>query len=345
MSNLLDNLNSEYWANFNYLEPAKSPNRIVAYVEDNQDISFWRLVLEEFETEKLKFDVCLDTNLVTGKYNLLKNKNRLNNFMIICIDSDYHYILDNTTEISRLINNNPYIFQTYTYSIENYKCYANSLSILYSQITNCSESPIDFKKLLKTFSLIIHKAFLWSVYFYQISDTISFPIKELSKLLQIKINTNIQNQETNYFQELQNRFANKIKELEQLFPDFSDKIKNIAKLINSEDTYLLINGHALFDYVVSPFLRLACDYGFIKKLKEIENSKLNSAEKKQRINQYRNQTLDAGNVRIGIKNNVLQALNNNTNYQNCKFYNKIKSRISEFVENFKKKNLLAIQES
>lgn len=47
--------------------------------------------------------------------------------MIACVDADYDYILQGATEMSRQMLENPYIFHTYAYAIENFQCYAKGL--------------------------------------------------------------------------------------------------------------------------------------------------------------------------------------------------------------------------
>ena len=58
-------LNSDFVAAANALRPKKAQHRIVAYVESYDDISFWRTLFDEFESEKIHFEVMLParTNL------------------------------------------------------------------------------------------------------------------------------------------------------------------------------------------------------------------------------------------------------------------------------------------
>ena len=47
---------------------------------------------------------------------------------------------------SKIVNENIYIFQTYTYSIENYKCLAESLNRICRQITKENYKPQKLKQ-------------------------------------------------------------------------------------------------------------------------------------------------------------------------------------------------------
>ena len=63
---LVCNITSEYIAAANRLKPNRSQVRIVAYVESYDDITFWRDVLDEYETEKVRFEVMLPSRTTLG---------------------------------------------------------------------------------------------------------------------------------------------------------------------------------------------------------------------------------------------------------------------------------------
>ena len=128
---LTDNINSQYFEAINKMTPKKARRRIVVYVESYDDVFFWRSVLGRYEDDKLTFDIMLPSrnqHLDRGKKaaisNMLKGVGR---DMIACVDADYDYILQGATEMSRQMLENPYIFHTYAYAIENFQCYAKGL--------------------------------------------------------------------------------------------------------------------------------------------------------------------------------------------------------------------------
>ena len=47
--------------------------------------------------------------------------------MIACVDADYDYLLQGSSEGSRSLLHTPYVFHTFAYSIENLQCYAKGL--------------------------------------------------------------------------------------------------------------------------------------------------------------------------------------------------------------------------
>jgi hypothetical protein len=118
-SDLLDYLNSDYMAAFSALEPKAAPQRVLVYIESDDDIVFWRNVLAPFERNIISFDIQLPVKNGFEKGKLAALDRHSGTHCLICVDSDYDYLLQNTTKMSKRINNNPFIFQTYAYSIEN----------------------------------------------------------------------------------------------------------------------------------------------------------------------------------------------------------------------------------
>jgi len=125
MSRLLDNIKSDYFKAINSLKPKKAAKTIMVYIENEDDIPFWRGVFDRYAPH-LHFEISFPSyHLARGKEEVLKIQ--AGEYLLLCVDSDYDYLLQDATEVSKRINHDPYIFQTYTYSIENYKCYAESL--------------------------------------------------------------------------------------------------------------------------------------------------------------------------------------------------------------------------
>ena len=159
--NLRDNISSEYFAAANKLNGQNGRKKIVAYVEAYDDIYFWRTILKDFETKNCYFEVMLPSkvSLNKGKKAVLMNliSNGIGENMIACVDADYDYLLQNTTDISQKINTSPYVFHTYAYAIENLQCFAPSLHDVCVAVTLNDKTIFDFEKYLYVYSLsLIH---------------------------------------------------------------------------------------------------------------------------------------------------------------------------------------------
>jgi len=138
-------------------------NDITAFVEGLDDETFWGDVFSKFAPSlKIKFEAhSRNHEYKTGKLAVLKRQNETNQNLILCVDSDFDYLLKDKD-----INENPYIFQTYTYAIENYKCAPKSLSRLVKTVT-LEKPDFDFVKFFAQYSRIIFPFFLLSLYFEQ----------------------------------------------------------------------------------------------------------------------------------------------------------------------------------
>ena len=189
MKRLQDNLNSQYIAYANRLRPNGAKQRIVAYVESYDDVFFWRNVLQEFEDDKHYFEVMLPSrnSLSKGKKSVLMNTlgNNLGDCMIACVDADYDWLMSGVTPVSRFVIENPYVFHTYAYAIENYQCYAPSLHSVCVMSTLNDKMPFDLEAFMSEYSAIIWPLFVWNVWAYrygrfkefcmsQFADTVSF---------------------------------------------------------------------------------------------------------------------------------------------------------------------------
>ena len=58
-TNLLDNLSADFMAAISKLQPKSAPQKVLVYVESDDDIAFWRDILSPFEQNKLRFDIQL----------------------------------------------------------------------------------------------------------------------------------------------------------------------------------------------------------------------------------------------------------------------------------------------
>lgn len=327
---LLDNLNSDLLAASSALMPKGSPQRVLVYVEGDDDISFWRGILAPFEKNGLNFDIQLPVQnaLEKGKSAVLEFADRVGNNLILCVDSDYDYLLQDTTSTSALINGNKFIFQTYTYSIENLLCYASSLHSICVQSTKNDARLIEFEELLKLYSKIVHRLFLWSVYFAFKQDSSSFVLSNFCDTVKILEKAVAAERFSTALQGLKNRVEAKIQELEERFPNDKPHIAALEerlKLLGAEEAnaYLFMQGHTIKDNVVLMFLR-----PIIKKLSNLKYEQIkqisDKESMKQQIKAYKNQIIP-----------IELVLNSNTEYKSCFLYEKIHRDLEQYVDSLK----------
>ncbi|MFW5503099.1 MAG: DUF4435 domain-containing protein, partial [Segatella copri] len=154
---LTDNINSQFFEAANRMTSKKARRKIVAYVESYDDVFFWRSVLGKFENEKRYFDIMLPTR----NQHLDRGRD-----MIACVDADYDYLRQGSTESSQQMLENPYIFHTYAYAIENFQCYARGLHETCVMVTLNDRRIFDFEHFLEAYSRTIWPLFVWHMLFY-----------------------------------------------------------------------------------------------------------------------------------------------------------------------------------
>lgn len=326
---LKDNISSSYFDAANKLYPKKTRRKIVAYVESYEDVAFWKELLAEFETDERYFQVMLpsSTTLSKGKKMVLMNTlntTELGKSLIACVDSDYDFLMQDTTASSRKINGNDYIFQTYTYAIENYRCYAESLHNVVVQATLNDRHLVDFSKYLRRYSEITYPLFLWSVWFYRKHDTRTFPMCDFNhvvRLLQVSLRNPYQS-----LDELAKRVNAKLQELERDFPKQKPGVVAMGEELRElglipETTYLYIQGHHIQDNVVMKLLNPICTV--LRRQREEEIQRLAGHDE-----QYRNELTSYQNS----QSNVLNVLKKNTGYKGLFLFQWLHDDLRRFVE-------------
>jgi hypothetical protein len=313
---------------FNRSQPKSKPEEIKVYVEDKSDVAFWHGILSPYANQNsitFKITPYTENNASTGKDKLVKQFSHVNKNILICLDSDYDYLLQ--SKVAQDIEKyKPYIFQTYAYAMENLKCYAESLNNLCVKATNSTNNTVDLADFLKSYSRIIYPLLLWNL--YGNSKKKNKPSrKNFAKLVTFG------NTDFNDYVITPDNFQEKLtiikksvdKELKSITTDesFITFSQNLTPLgLNEENAYLFINGHYLYDFV-SKFLIAICDE--LKKEAEDEIIRLaNEKNRESKVKGYENSITD-----------VTSLLNHNDKFTDCPFFKKIKTDIESYLATFK----------
>ncbi len=326
---LTDNINSQYFEAINKMTPKNARRRIVVYVESYDDVFFWRSVLGRYEDDKLTFDIMLPSrnlHLDRGKKaaisNMLKGVGR---DMIACVDADYDYILQGATEMSRQMLENPYIFHTYAYAIENFQCYAKGLHETCVMVTLNDHRIFNFERFLQSYSQTIWPLFVWHVVFLQRRKmTMHFDMCEFNKVVVLP-SVRIQNPKW-AIEYLSKKVRAKMFQLERRFPKLKDALPETERMlrdlgINDNNTYLYIQGHHLFDLVVSPVVQTVCDILRNEQENDIRDRAVHSEQARTEIACYEN---SLGKVKMMMKKN--------TCYQFSPEFQKILADVERYLE-------------
>lgn len=326
---LRDNLTSSYFNAANRLYPKKARRRIIAYVESYDDIPFWRSLFEEFQNDECYFQVMLPsaTSLAKGKKMVLMNTlntAELGKSLIACVDSDYDFLLQGGTATSRKINGSKYIFQTYTYAIENHHCYAESLHEVCVQATLNDRPLIDFVAFMTRYSQIAYPLFLWNIWFYRQRDTYTFPMSDFNSYVRLQ-DVSLRHPE-HCLEAMQRTVTAKLSELRKRFPRLIEPVDalgvELKKLgLMPDTTYLYIQGHHIMDNVVMKLLTPVCTV--LRREREQEIKKLAEHDE-----QFRNELTCYQNSQI----NVELMLKKNSAYRTLFLHQWLREDIMDFLE-------------
>ncbi len=330
-SRLRDNLNSSYFEAANALRSKTARHRIVAYVESYDDIYFWRTVLSEFENDKRYFEVMLPSkiNLTRGKKSVLMNfleGEPLGKDMIACVDADYDYLIKGATETSKRILNNPYIFHTYAYSIENLQCYATSLHNVCVAVTLNDRSLIDLYEFVRQYSVAIFPLFVWSIWHYRRPIYTEFTISEFNKTIELG-GFNLGNPEAS-IQNVRNKVGKRIAALQRLHPDAKESYLELKREliedygITPDTTYLYIQGHHLFDKTIVPVLSKICNRLMHDREQEIRRQSVHGTQMRNELSCYNHSVQD-----------IAQMLKKNTAYTKSTPYKHLVADLERFMSN------------
>ncbi len=287
--------------------------RIVAYVESYDDILFWRNILSFLEDDTRYFEVMLpniNKHLERGKKSaitaLAANK-QLGEYMIACVDADYDYLMQGCSSTSKAVLENPYVFHTIAYSIENLQCYAQSLHNVCVMATLNDHIRFDFVEFLHTYSRIIYPLFVWNVWHYRNERYNKFSLinfcqmVETGKLKSATINDTLLHLSQKVEKKIlffRQHLPNKIPEVEALDRELREKLG-----IKPEETYLYIQGHHLFEHVVAPLVQHIC-YALVREREDdIRRTASHATQARNELSCYTNSIQD-----------ITQMLKKNTGY-------------------------------
>ena len=331
MKRLTEYLNSKFIEAANTLRPKKAAQRIIAYVESYDDISFWRSVFNEYESENVHFEIMLParTKLTKGKKQAMMNLlgKAYGRNMIACVDSDYDYLLQGATSTSRQMLGNRYILHTYAYSIENYRCYSDSLKQVCVLCTQNDSNVIEFNEFFKLYSRICYPLFVWNILLYRKQDTHTMSILDFCEI--VRITSFTVGNPAHSLQQLSNRVDHKITLLEKEFPqlqhEYDELNKELATLgIQPDETYFYIQGHHIMNSVVMRVLQPVCKHLRSKREEEIERYAYHRQQYNNELASYRHTQCD-----------VVMMLSKNTDYKTAPPYLRLKADIEELLETIK----------
>ena len=297
------------------------------FVEGYEDVAFWRGIFDHFINPYLRFEISVPTreDLPKGKKVLINNADNASERMLLCMDSDFDYLLSDDDEQSRLITSHPYMFHTYAYATENYLCYAPSLHNVCVKATKNDTRIFDFVKFMADYSRTIHPLFLWYVYSASCHTENVFPLADFKA--SVKLNyLDIPNNGAGTIEWLARQVARREESLKAAHPKMAEQMEKFdeylrGKGVEPELTYLFMHGHTLMDNVVMVILSDVCE-----KLRQISIAKIVASSKegvalKNEMSNYKNSL-----------RSIRDVLLDNENYTSCPLYKLLKADIQSYID-------------
>ena len=224
--------------------------------------------------------------------------------MIACVDADYDYLIQGNSPASRAILDNPYVFHTYAYAIENMQCYAPSLHEVCVAVTLNDYAVFDFEAYMKAFSNAIFPLFVWSIWFYRTPHYSEFTITEFLRCIAIS-NFSLDNPMKS-LAALRQKVGKKVNALQRSHPNAKESYMNVKEDIKRlgvtpDTTYMYIQGHHLFDSVVTPIMKQVCNRLVRDRQNEISRQSVHNMQCRNELACY---TSSVGEVEFMLKKNV-----------------------------------------
>jgi hypothetical protein len=245
--------------------------------------------------------------------------------VLLCVDSDFDYLFDGSTEQSREILAAENMFHTYTYATENYLCYAPSLRNVCVKATKNDMRIFDFERFMAAYSRAIYPLFLWYVYSAQLSHESVFTLAEFRAAVRLGY-VDIRHNGEGTLAWLQRNVERRRLALESDNPTICEAVEALGTQLNKrgverDNCYLFMHGHTLMDNVVMPLLTAVCDKLRQLSVAKINGSKVEGVALKNELQNYTN-TLRS----------IRDVLLDNENYTSCPLYKRLRDDIQEYLD-------------
>lgn len=302
---------------------------VYAYVEGYDDIAFWRSILSNYESDKIRFEINVPNrdDLAKGKKVLLSMIPSLGDSLILCMDSDFDYLFDQDTPQSRLVNSSKYIFQTYTYSIENHLCYPPSLRRLAVQSTKNDKFIFDFEDFMVRYSETIYKLFLWYALSAYVQKQNFFPLVDFKNAVSIHF-VDVPDKGNSTIEWLKRQCRRKEQSLREKYPEWVEKVRIFGELLEqrrgvvAQNVHYFMHGHTLYENVALVALEGVCEALKVMTIERIRSSSQRDVTLKNELSNYKNTLRSPSNV-----------IQENDEFTASPLFKLLDERLREFVNN------------
>jgi hypothetical protein len=238
-----------------YKNRAKLKKCVAAvHLEADFDKVFWSKLFHYFLPQHpfdyITYSRTIDRSKATGSQTCLKYYylGCLSKDFFICIDSDYRWLLQ-----EKQMSVRHFIFQTYTYSLENHYCYPQNIDRAFQQL-GLHNTRFDFDVFLRKYSQSLYPLFIYHLLSLDKKDGL-FESPKFNKFIEIEL---INLREKELILHLRNKINRQLGKLEKIYApaersSMEEKCRRLG--LNDANAYLYFRGHNVFDRVVLKIMK------------------------------------------------------------------------------------------
>ena len=182
----------------------------------------------------------------------------------------------------------------------------------------------DFRTYFAMYSELCFPLLVWSVWAYRTGNHSHFSLSDFNRVTDPG-GFSIHTPEVS-LENLRRKVGQKVRELQRIFPDAKASYREVRASLRSlgitpQTTYLYMQGHHLFDTVVSPIVTKVCEQLRHDRQQEISQSRSHDTQKLNEMSCYDNAQQD---VKVMLKKNV--------GYQQSRPYLRLLADIQKFLK-------------
>lgn len=307
--------------------PVEGTQRLVrVFVEGYDDVAFWRGIFDHFRNPYLRFEISVPNreDLPKGKKVLLSMAESAGEDFLLCMDSDFDFLMGDATSQSRTVNGCAHLFHTYAYATENYLCYAPSLHNVCVKATKNDTWIFDFEKFLTAYSERIYPVFLWYVYSAVHDTQHNFTLVDFKNTVRLNY-LDLRDDGASTLQWVGRNVDRCCRRLSEKHLEMAGAVsaygEELARRgLRPDNTYLYMHGHTLLDNVVMVLLQTVCE-----QLRRLSIEKIRSSKK--RGTAFANEMSNFKNAQRSIRDVLLD----NENYTACPLYRGLRRDIERYI--------------
>lgn len=266
----------------------------------------------------------------------------LGSSILLCLDSDFDLLIDNSHVYTELFRKCPYIISTIWYSIENLKCNPSNVRNFLYMVTLADDIDIDIQTKLSFVSELIAPLLLLCLVSLKLKDDY-YSIGQMSTDLNLLNFEESGDVTTKSVDDINNL----VKSHQKYIISNSVHFTEVERLLHSKgfdpnNYWCIMQGHELEEKIIVPFLKkIGCHIRTLR-LQGIGGVCVDSIHKGQLMLQYRNQT---GTSDCGLSDRIKGVIRDCYEYKDVSVLPAIKNSVRRAIISGRIANIITALET